>query len=92
MRGEMNAWIMWLVLGLLVGAVLGRLAVPVFEPRDTYLIEILNEPGTRECALSIGSERIVLGRAIQIGEEYNSIECGKRRAFGDTVIQCRCRK
>jgi hypothetical protein len=92
MRGEMSMPVMWVALGLLAGAVLGRFAVPLFEPRDTYLIEIFSEPNARECPLSIGYERSVLGRLTGMGEEYNSIECGKQRAFGDAIIQCRCRK
>lgn len=68
MREDMITPIMWVALGLLVGVVLGRWAVPLFEPRETYIVEILSEPNTRECALSIGIERSVLGRLIGMGE------------------------
>lgn len=89
MREEMSGVWLWLVLVFLVGMVTGRLVIPFFEPHGNYLVEIVSHPHQNHCALSIGGRE---GNVIRWSEldEISSLKCRERRAFGNTVIQCRC--
>lgn len=91
MRGEMNGSVAWVVLGFLAGAAFGRLAIPLFEPRTASIVDI-SDYGTGECALSIADKTSVLGQTTGRGEQSTGLKCDEKWSFGDTVIQCRCRR
>ena len=81
---------MWLALVFLAGTVVGRFAVPLFEPHIVNLVDIGNDPNARTCTLAIVQENTVLGRRTSYLEEVHGMECKEKRDFGNTLIQCRC--
>lgn len=89
MRGELSGIWLWLVLVFVAGAVVGRLVIPLFEPHGSYLVEIGNDPGKSQCTLSVGGTE---GNILETGhlDYYHGMKCRERKAFGNTVIQCRC--
>jgi hypothetical protein len=89
MRREMSGDWMWLALVFMVGVVIGRLVIPFFEPHGEYLVEISNHPHQRQCTLSIGGTEGNVFRKEEL-DEIDDLKCMERRAFGNTVIQCRC--
>jgi hypothetical protein len=87
MRGEI---ILWLALVFLAGTVVGRFAVPLFEPHVANRVDVGNNPNARTCTLAIVQETTVLGRRTSYLEEVHGMKCNEQRGFGDTLIQCRC--
>lgn len=89
MRREMSGLWLWIVLVFIVGMVVGRLVVPFFEPHGEYLVEIGSNFHQSQCTLSIGGTEGTVFRWSEL-EEIDDLKCRERRAFGKTVIQCRC--
>lgn len=92
MRGEVTGALLWLVLVFLVGTVVGRFVIPVFEPKVTSYVAIAAEPGVQRCTLDIEHETTVLGRRTSLVDETESLTCSQSRGFAGTSIQCRCAK
>lgn len=88
MREEVTGAILWGVLVLLAGMVVGRVVLPPLEPHRSYYIENVNERNTTECTLSVNATTTLMGRTKR--EEVPGIKCGERRYFGRSWLQCRC--
>lgn len=87
-RAELAGLLMWSVLVLLAGVVVGRFALPPWEPQHNYFIELVEDRNIPECTLSIHDETTFMGRTKR--EEVPGIKCGERRHFGRSWLQCRC--
>lgn len=91
MRREVNgSLIWWLALALAVGAIVGWLVLPLFEPHVTTTISIANSPNLRSCWFSLGEEKNLLGR---IGYDEGTtidLRCNEDKVFGNESIHCRC--
>ena len=88
MREELTGAIIWGVLVLLAGMVVGRVVLPPLEPHRSYYIENVNQRHTPECTLSVKATTTMMGRTKR--EEVPGIKCGERRYFGNSWLQCRC--
>lgn len=88
MREDVTGAILWGVLVLLAGMVVGRVVLPPLEPHRSYYIENVNERNTTECTLSVNATTTLMGRTKR--EEVPGIKCGERRYFGSSWLQCRC--
>jgi hypothetical protein len=90
MRGKMKGASWWWVAVFLVGMVIGWLLNPQRGPHVVHHVDVPNDRNSRACTLSIGDEKTILGRPIEIGEAYERLKCDQARDFDHMLIRCRC--
>lgn len=89
MQREMSGIWLWLVLVFLVGVVVGRLGIPLLEPRVTTVIGIGSDADNRGCGYSINQTTTVPWRKEYL-EGSLSMKCKEQRPVQGAVLWCRC--
>jgi len=90
MRREVAASYLKLAGVLLAGLIMGRFGLPRIEPQTMYYVSLVPEDGKHSCSFGVISDKTVLGRRIEYGEEIDDLKCSEDRAFHSTVLGCRC--
>lgn len=88
-REKSGIWL-WLALVFMVGVVVGRFVVPLFEPKVVSYVGMPAEPSVKRCTLNMEHVTTVLGRVTSIVDETDSLKCSEGREFVGASIQCRC--
>ena len=79
----------WLALAFMVGAIVGRLVLPLFELHVTTTISIANDANSRSCGYAFNQAESLPWRKIY-SEGSFTLRCNERETFGNEAIQCRC--